>query len=381
MSSSNAFSSREYISQLLCRMCSSTDRQSLEFSGKVTQTLLDSAHREGMAPCLYGLLHKVDGIPGVFRERLRSLAIDSEALEMQRRPALAELCDAFADSNIPVLLLKGAGLAYTLYPSPGQRPRSDTDILIPESSITQARTLLNLIGFKVLDPTGTTTLSFQFDAIRQLPGGVPDAVDVHYRVSNRMAFAKHFTFVELMQRSQQIVAICPAARGLSHPDALLVACFHRIGHLNEGQDDRLIWLYDIHLLVERLTSDEILLFTRLAREKGLVAVCKDGIEKASECFGTKIPPEINAVIQHPPQNEHPAALLHAGPMATLWHQFRAQEGWRSRLLFLEELVFPPGEYMRRKYPRSRSWLPLLYIRRGVEGVKKRVLKKKNQNSI
>ncbi|MEN8261380.1 MAG: nucleotidyltransferase family protein, partial [Pseudomonadota bacterium] len=163
-----------------------------EIDSGMFDTLATTADREGMAPRLYALHGAPGRLPNEFRERLRRSAIESEALELQRRPALAELLDALANRQIPALLMKGAALAYTLYPSPGLRPRSDTDILIPESAAAPARARLETLGFNLSESAGTTTLSYQFTATRQLPGGSPDVVDVHHRLSNRAAFSRLF---------------------------------------------------------------------------------------------------------------------------------------------------------------------------------------------
>jgi len=52
---------------------------------------------------------------------------------MARVVELREVLAALAGAGLPVLLLKGAALAYTLYPEPHLRDRSDTDLLFPVS--------------------------------------------------------------------------------------------------------------------------------------------------------------------------------------------------------------------------------------------------------
>lgn len=97
------------------------------------------ARAEGVAPLLYHVLSETgqsDVMPGYLYDKLRSayhttaahnLLINQElvrvlvALSEHRSPALGE---------IPVVVLKGAALASTVYPSIALRPLSDLDLLI-----------------------------------------------------------------------------------------------------------------------------------------------------------------------------------------------------------------------------------------------------------
>ena len=47
----------------------------------------------------------------------------------------------------------------------------------------------------------------------------------------------------------------------------------------------------------------------------------------------------------------------------------ALESWSDRAHWLKELAFPSESYMRGKYPNaSKTWLPILYARRGIAGI-------------
>ena len=58
---------------------------------------------------------------------------DDVAVELARKYELVRVLESLAQSGIAPLLLKGAALAYSLYPSPALRPRADTDLLIRAS--------------------------------------------------------------------------------------------------------------------------------------------------------------------------------------------------------------------------------------------------------
>jgi len=104
---------------------------------------------------------------------------------------------------------------------------------------------------------------------------------------------------------------CPRSdrmRALADVDALLFACIHRTGHANApyhvpGTDelagDRLIWLYDIHLLFSRMSAAEQAEFAVRAAEKKIRAICRDALQRSAECFATAIPAAVRGAIPRP----------------------------------------------------------------------------------
>ena len=73
-------------------------------------------------------------------------------------------------------------------------------------------------------------------------------------------------------------------------DALAIACIHRVAH--HGDEQRLIWLYDIHLLAGALTAAEAEDFLSLAAAKRIRAVCARGCSLAHARFGTSFPTDL-----------------------------------------------------------------------------------------
>lgn len=339
------------------------------------KAVMGTARSEGIAPLLAKRLRRLPGVPPRLAATLRHQRVQIESLELLREERLRQLLDALAAAGIDAVLMKGAALAYWLYASPGLRPRTDNDLLIREADIASARAVLEKLGYEVAAGDTSSALNYQFMASRPLANGQADIVDVHWRISNRLEFSRQFYFEELNARAIPLPAIGPSAIGLGLADSLLLACMHRIGHLNEGEPERLIWLYDIHLLVEALNENATPGFVSLMQDKGLTAVCDNGIARAARCFGTRIPTDVTRALGTAHADEHSRSLLDAGPLKTLWLQCLAQPDWRHRWFFLRELAFPPRDHMRRKYPAVRAPLWWLYIRRGVEGLLKRLRRK------
>src|SRR5437764_84304 len=104
--------------------------------------LIESIEQNGLAPLVYA---RVSDWP--IRASLREIAIRAAAGEAARLADLRAVLAAFDASGIRVLIIKGTGLAYDMYPSPELRPRGDTDLLIRESDLDVVRTMLQGRGY------------------------------------------------------------------------------------------------------------------------------------------------------------------------------------------------------------------------------------------
>lgn len=356
--------------QPLCRLLAGAAPEAPAAIGaEEAESLLSAARAEGVSPLLYQ--HLGSQLPEPWARTLRQDALQHEALELMRQASDRQLVDTLTAAGIDALLMKGAVLAYSIYGSPGQRPRTDTDLLIREADVYGAKSILARLGYEVSAGDTGSTLHYQLFASRKLPNGQAHAVDIHWRISNRLEFARLFDFDELRSRTLALPQLGAAALGLGLSDSLLLACLHRVGHLNEGETERLIWLYDIHLLVEYLDRAVEQQFITLMRTKRLTSICNAGISTAANCFGTRISPQLAEELKRTTAGGPALRLLGAGPLKTLWMQFVAQPDRRHRWRFLRELTLPPGDYMRRKYPASQAPLAWLWLRRGLEGVRRR----------
>ena len=86
--------------------------------------LLDTARAEGVLALCHDRLRRSpawEQYPETLRAALTRHAYQEVAVEMMRAAELREVLEALAQQGLPVLLLKGAALAYTLYPEPHLR--------------------------------------------------------------------------------------------------------------------------------------------------------------------------------------------------------------------------------------------------------------------
>lgn len=210
----------------------------------------------------------------------------------------------------------------------------------------------------------------QFHYVTTDSAGCRHAYDVHWRLVNAHRFAAALSFAELFTASTMPAALTSVrGRTPSAMHAVLIACVHRAAH-HAGQGP-LIWLYDIHLLAERLDAADRLDLACLAAERRLTGIAAHALTEAATVFGCPASRDLAAEVQAKSVDRAATDRY----LATRGSRARAAlddlavlHGWRPRVRLLREILFPPASYMRTGYaPDSRAPLPLLYLRRVTHG--------------
>lgn len=314
--------------------------------------------------------------------RLRAHAMYDVAREAMRGRELVSVLTALASAGVEPLLLKGTPLAYSLYAEPAQRQRADTDILIRPQDRERLAQVMALLGYVCRPSIAGELVSSQATYHRSDDLGISHHLDIHWRISNFPVFGAVLGHLELASRAMPVAALGAQARTLGPIDALLLACMHRLGHRQapyycEGQahydSDRLIWLYDIHLLAGSLTPAQWREFLVLAGHKRLAQICLDGLQAARRDLATAVPQYIiEALSRDRTSDSISLQLFDRARWRWELAQFAAVDSLGARWRLLREHCFPGPAYMRAKYPRaSRGSLPLLYVHRLVTGLAKR----------
>jgi hypothetical protein len=305
------------------------------------------------------------------RQRAVDRLRDATAREMLRFRALRSIVGAVDAAGLRVLLMKGAGLAYTVYPEPHLRPAGDIDLLIPRDSLEDAEAALAAIGYRRQHEPDAELASMQRHYVLAEPGGVEHVIDLHWRVANRHLFADAVSFEEAWADSELVPRLGDSARTLGTVDAVMLACIHRVAHHDDHPD--LIWLWDIHLLAGRLTGDQVETLLRRAAETGMRAVLAHSLNQAATRFGTRGASALLDRLTVDGAVEPAAALIagHARPVDLLRTDLASVGSARQRLRLLREHLLPGLAYMRAKYPAwPRPLLPLAYLYRIARGAPK-----------
>lgn len=116
--------------------------------------VVDLAVRENAASVLWSAIETAADteVPATVRTRLRGLAF-AWTLKLRLLEArLHESIEVLAGAGIDVMLLKGAALAVSAYPSFVHRPMADLDILVDPDRVAEAHRLMQSAGW-VIEPS------------------------------------------------------------------------------------------------------------------------------------------------------------------------------------------------------------------------------------
>jgi len=353
-----------------------------ELGGAAHESFLWRSYYHGVSALLNERLYRSENWPADLREAIHDRAIAQAVWELCHQKVLTRVHAALADIGVQPVLLKGTALAYSLYPDPMLRARGDTDIIISSAERRRVHDALTSLGFERGMGVSGEFISYEANYAFTTANTGTHNIDLHWRINNSELLSRLFSYEELLERAIRLPKLSPHALGVSPVHALLVACMHRATHKQNPyyvdgvayySADRLIWLYDVHLLAESFSSTQWHEVVRLAREKGLCATCLDGIERARACFHTRCPDFVLTGLTGSGVKELSATYLNASKLRQQWMDFCALDGLSSQLRFLRELFFPPAAYMRAKYPQAQpGWLPVFYARRAFDGLVKRI---------
>ena len=367
------------LQELACRVLrGDSSNWPFSFAVETQSRFLVYTSGHGVQPLLYAQLRSSDawdGWPLRLREAL-SLEAESQAvLDMIQGHETTKVLEALSQGDVTPLLIKGTPLAYTHYRRPHLRPRGDTDVLIRQGDREVASSVLAELGYKRRNATSGTLVSYQDSWSKIDRHDVTHIVDLHWRVNNCQIFAEAVSHDEFVSGSVPVPAL--GARALGPVHALLVACMHRVAHITapwgvgdiRHYGDRLIWLYDIHLLASRMLAHELTELARLADARRLKTICLDGLRQSQKCFGTPLPDDVLVALSADGPPEPSAHYLAPGRLRYMVMEIQSLSSVRDRLRLAKELLLPPADYMLKKYAVSRrAWLPVLYLRRGAQGL-------------
>lgn len=309
-------------------------------------------------------------LPQTYRERLHKYSLNAAATELGQEHELKLALSLFTDAGIPYLLMKGTPLAYTHYPQPYLRSRCDTDILFENKENAEtASSLIKARGYQRPNAVSGEFVSHEFCCYKKDKQGIDHTLDMHWKLSNAQRFARAFNFTELASSSTPTTKLGDKVQSLGPTHALFLACMHRIAHKTEGMENRLIWLYDIHLLTEKFSDKQWQEFVTLATDKGMCGICLNGIQQTTITFNTKIPEEVISQLEEGASHEKFSTEMGESRLAMEISNLRALPGWKERVGLIKERVFPDTNYMMVKYDtQKKALLPYLYLKRAVGGL-------------
>lgn len=334
------------------------------------------AERRDVAPLVYAaFVDHPDAVPPDARLRLAA-AYGRSALENQLiQRQLQELLVTFDEAAIPVVVLKGGILAFSVYEEPALRPMGDLDVLVRDADVAAATGALERLGYAI--PPDTSVDGYHVPFVRENGVLVELHRDLDYRGS-----AVRFDLDRLWSRATSVDVRGVRALGLAPPDQLLHLCCHAARHHAWGADSPralpLRVLVDVARCADRLEPDdwrEVVERARAMRAARFVRVTIAVLERA---LGRCAPPEVlvalgphsedDAIVDQvwslltaPPAREAPVTLANAAAAGT------AAPWWRA----VVASAFPPPARLRAMYGDLRRPLPALYVARLLDLLRRR----------
>lgn len=332
----------------------------------VTAALIADAREQGVVMLLHDLLEGRDQSRDASEgeQALRQVAKRETAIEFARFFSASQALCALGDAGIRVLLLKGSALAYWLYDNPAQRTRCDLDILVEDiASARLATVALERVGYHLSLDSVDASAEFETALERTLPSGLLHRIDLHWRVLNHARLANRLGFYDLWAGSMLIPAMQCDARGLGVAHALLHSLLHRVTNMPSGQHDRLIWLYDIHLLALRCDAQEWERILAACMTMRCATPALDGLQAAQLAFNTPLPDGVFETLRAGMTGEdwQLGAALDQGAMD---RAHLAALPWHQKARWLRRKLFPSAAFMRVRYGgRDGMGVPRAYLHR------------------
>ena len=356
-------------------ICAVLQGRSIDWSSENqfdSQELIRICLRNGVTGLYYYALKETgqfDSYPYELRCMLHKAALYQVAFEMHRLRELEKILDRCEELHIAPLILKGAALAYTHYSHPATRERCDTDLFVDFSAIEKIRRMMVGFGYVVLGPVYK---SHQFTCTK-VTGGIMDMTfDIHWRINNAARFAQTIDYPEALECAVNITPI-PGARTLCPQHSLLLACLH-LAASSDDKSPRLIWLYDIHLLLHSMDEFELSDFVQMAVTKKVQDICLTAIRKAQAYFETELSADCCYILSSSIGRITLVQRFKESNLGLLVNDFRVLPGMSCKMKLFKELFWPsPGELLTRYHKKHVFWIPCLYCRQIIAGAVNRLL--------
>lgn len=342
---------------------------------------IDLLRQHGLLPLVYRRLksERVGGVEGL--EKLAPHYFQEAAELMMKYRAVGEVIDLLNRAEVDFLILKGPALGSCLYHDLSDRNFGDLDILVDKSRWGLVEEHLVADGYQLLDraPGGGLGLT-KDDILEHRHFAKAGSVNIEVQLD---LLQLGLSYIDLRQVWERRRAVSIAGRGasiLSNEDQLL----HLLVHLNKHGFRRLIWAYDLFLLIttESIDWDR---FARIVKGTKLevfvyhslrfLAALFPGLPVASGLWELIRPPRRKSVVWrlHWPKRQvtrfrgtHEGPLVFHKPIRLRWllSNLILTGRTRDKLIYLGRKVLPEKEFLRRKLDRhdERRYLHLYMAR-------------------
>jgi hypothetical protein len=337
--------------------------------------LVELAELEGIAPLLYWRLKgerwPVE-MPDTTRSELSQSYYNTVAQNSLLIQELFQVLDVFSQAGIPVIVLKGGALVW-FYEEIGLRPMRDLDLLIPREQVTEALELLQKLKYHPAEVEIVPRINRRIVHNTYLRGGPDDRVglEIHWDLIAGQADDR---FIDTDWFWQQVESLPVKGGRFSsrvipqlHPTAHLLYITAHLMLRHGGNNERLIWFYDVDRLIRSGRVDWAMFETQ-AHRLGWGVVARYVLEGAAARFETPIPETLSLSLASGQEwetflNERRKKAASFSRLEHTWQSLK-HFSWPLRLRMIFALFFPRPDYIRWRYAPHPAWIwPLYYVYR------------------
>lgn len=374
--------SGERVYRTLCDLLSGrlSEQEWQDFDPAAWQLLARMAEAEGVAPLVYGILKDGGwpaGAPEKVRARLAQVYYQETAHNSLLFRELARILQGLRQAGIPVIVMKGAALA-GLYPEFGLRPMVDLDLLVMPDALERAVQVMYDLGYSPGTPEITQGINTQVSYNVELRGGPQDTltIELHWSLVAALGDWRSAPTGWFWQQTGpfepggslgSMGLVQESCAGMVfNPTAQLLYLAAHLFLRHSGLQQRLLWFYDIYLLVEqnraRLDWDDLLQQSDQFQWAPALDAALRGVQGR---FGLALPAGFLSAlsgltnIQTARYIRRQAEPLNTRTFAT-WGDLSSLS-WKVRLRLIRALVFPSRAYLEWRYHPRPAWLwPFFY---------------------
>lgn len=331
--------------------------------------VVQAAREHGLVPLLYDSLirrENLDGLSPDVVESLRESSFRTGLANWLAFEELGRLLTLLERGQIPVVLLKGAALAHTVYADPALRPMADLDVLVPYTAFPRARAIMIEQNYAPILESGDD-FDWHFAHAQGFSGRgkQPMLVELHWHIFGLPYYRERIPIEWFWSRTM------PARLGertvqVFSPQAQVL---HLAAHLAlQHQQRPLVWSYDLALVLSHWRDQipwEQMIDSAGAFE--LSEVLRSALALVEQVWDVTVPShawELLGVHGSVRERLLSAALTADRVEARdVWDGFQ-MPGLKGKLGYFRQVLFPGIDYMRTRYHIADArWVPLYYLAR------------------
>ena len=220
--------------------------EAIPSSGKDWEPVFEAARRQGLSAPLYHRLKETGGLekmPADLRKKAHSDYLRNAARNMRVYHELGKILRRCDEAGLPVIVLKGAHLAQTVYENIALRTFGDLDLLVRETDLGKIDGLLSRERYVRTEASLEATPAAHHFLYRHKTVGL--TIELHWRLFDSQ-FPANIGTEELFSRADEVVIAGQPAYVMESIDEVLYLCVHAAKHTF---DNRLRGLYDIDRVI------------------------------------------------------------------------------------------------------------------------------------